>query len=89
MELLVKLRPLGVKVEIDDEGGYWPGRDVPELRLRIDRMNGLTAALAGALKDDADERATAVLEAPIFAHPDFEHLEATALEKETMRSTKP
>lgn len=82
VEMLVELRSLGVEVKINDEGGYWPGRDIAELRRRIDRMNGLTAALAGALKDDADERAAPPLQAPILAHPDFEHLEATAIENE-------
>lgn len=82
VELLAEIKTLGIEVEIDDEGGYWPDRDIAELRRRIDRMNGLTAALAGALKDEAEEGNASALQAPILAHPDFERLEAEAISNE-------
>ena len=46
-------------------------------RKKIDSMNRLTAAFAGAAKDaaDAGEHARG-MKAEIFAHPEFERLEA-------------
>ncbi len=72
-ELLGIWRELGVGVEINDEGGYWPDRSEEELRRRLDEMNGITAALSGAIKDNS---AGLKVEAPILQHPDFERLEA-------------
>lgn len=80
--MLAQVRGLGVDVKIDDEGGYWPRHDVAELQRRIDRMNGLMAAMAGALKDDADDRGLAPWQATVFAHPDFEQMEAFGIECE-------
>ena len=43
-------------------------------------MNGLVAAMAGTLKD-ADGSGGAGIESPIFAHKDFERLEAQGAAK--------
>lgn len=75
IESLVEWRSLGVRVKITDEGEYWPRRSVANLRRNVEQMNGLVAATAGALKD-ADDGEGAGVQSPIFAHKDFERLEA-------------
>jgi hypothetical protein len=72
VELLAGLRPLGFRVKITDEGGYWPRRSIASLRSEVDQMNRLVAAMAGGLKDGADAK----VESPIFQHKEFERLEA-------------
>ena len=69
-------RGLGATVKISDEGGYWPRRSERTLRQELDVMNGAIAGLAGALKDAGDEHGGPPVQSPIFAHPQFEHLEA-------------
>lgn len=76
VDLLASLRPLGLRVEICDEGGYWPDRNETELRRNVEQMNGIVAAFAGALKDTADETGGPPVQSPIFAHPHFERIEA-------------
>lgn len=71
-------KKLGCDVELIDEGGYWPGRKIETLRTNLNQMNGLIAAMGGALKDANDDGGPSV-ESPIFAHPRFEHLEAEGL----------
>src|SRR5215213_7988419 len=71
VESLAEWRALGVRVNISDEGEYWPRRSVRTLRRNLNEMNGLVAACAGALKDG-----DAQIQSPIFAHKDFERLEA-------------
>ena len=85
VELLTGFSALGVAVEISDEGGYWPNRDEAALRESVERMNGIVAALAGAMKDAADETGASPVRSPIFAHPQFERLEA---EGATQHATK-
>ena len=63
-------------VKISDEGDYWPRRSLAKLRQNLDHMNGLVAAAAGALKDADDTGAEGRVQAPIFAHKNFERLEA-------------
>jgi len=82
VELLAGLSDLGIKVEINDEGGYWPGRDEAELRRCVDQMNGLVAAFAGAMKDAGDEQDGGPVHSPIFAHPEFERIEAEGMARE-------
>ncbi len=82
VELLAGLSALGIEVEINDEGGYWPGRDERELRRSVDRMNGIVAAFAGAMKDATDEEEGGPVHSPIFAHPRFERLEAEGMARE-------
>ena len=63
-----------LRVEISDEGAYWPSRSLSMLRENLDRMNGLVAATAGALKDAVEK--PGAIQSPIFEHKNFEHLEA-------------
>jgi hypothetical protein len=77
IDLVYGMRRLGLKVEINDEGDYWPGRNLAALRRNLDQMNGVVAAAAGAMKDlDAAKGRPSQVQSPIFAHPQFEHLEA-------------
>jgi hypothetical protein len=48
---------------------------VTNLRRNVEQMNGLVAAFAGALKDGNDGEGAGI-ESPIFAHKNFERLEA-------------
>jgi hypothetical protein len=74
MHLLAACQMPDLRVEIMDEGAYWPGCSVSKLRENLDRMNGLVAATAGALKDAIET--PGAIQSPIFAHKDFERLEA-------------
>jgi hypothetical protein len=76
INLVGEWRGLGGGVKITDEGGYWPRRNLGGLRQRLDQMNGIVAALAGAVKDATDDDGRAPVVSPIFAHPQFERLEA-------------
>jgi hypothetical protein len=76
VDLLAGMRRPGLRVEINDEGGYWPGRSLDALRKNLAQMNGLVAATAGALKvgcETAD--GSSAVQSPIFAHHHFERLE--------------
>ncbi len=73
VDFLAALRPLGFDVKISDEGHYWPRRSERALRAEVDKMNRLVAAAAGAMKDAEEEGG---VQAAIFAHPQFERLEA-------------
>ncbi|HXI69031.1 MAG TPA: hypothetical protein VNN22_01610 [Verrucomicrobiae bacterium] len=77
VELLAACRTPGLRVNISDEGDYWPRRSLTRLRENVEQMNGLVAAAAGVLKD-AEETAPgeSPVQSPIFAHKDFERLEA-------------
>lgn len=75
VDLLAGLRDLGLHVEILDEGNYWPNRDECALRRILDRYNGAIAAFAGMMKDANDDGSPPV-QSPIFAHPQFERIEA-------------
>ena len=88
VDLLAGLRELGLQVEITDEGGYWPGRDERVLRRSVDQMNGIVAAFAGALKDATDGSGGSPLQAPIFAHPHFERIEAEGARRHTATITQ-
>ena len=82
VDLLHGLRQLGLELTISDEGDYWPGRSVAALRQNLDEMNGVVAAAAGALKDlDEARNGASNVESPIFAHPQFERLEAAGAAK--------
>jgi hypothetical protein len=76
VDLLGVGRGLGLRVRIEDEGGYWPGRKLAMLRRHLDQMNGIVAAFAGAMKDATGDDDRAPVQSPIFAHPQFERLEA-------------
>ncbi len=75
VDLVLLWEQAGATVRINDEGGYWPGRDEKRLLAEVGGMNRLIAGFAGALKDATGESGNRI-QAPIFAHPQFEHLEA-------------
>lgn len=60
----------GVDVTVWDEGRYWETRDRDVLLNELERMNRLTARIAGRFYDSG-----VAVEAPIFEHPEFERLE--------------
>ena len=74
VDFLSALRPLGFDVKISDEGNYWPRRSERALREEVGMMNRVIAAAAGAMKDAFGDDGG--VESPIFAHPQFERLEA-------------
>ena len=74
VHLLAACQVPELDVEISDEGDYWPPRSVSKLRENLDRLNGLVAATAGALKDLLDK--PGAIKSPIFEHKNFERLEA-------------
>ena len=76
IDLLAAAKSIGWRVATNDEGDYWPGRDLEALRRNVDEMNGIVAAAAGALKDWGEEHGGEAVQSPIFAHPHFERLEA-------------
>ena len=74
VDFLAALRPLGFDVKISDEGHYWPRRSERALRAEMEKMNRLVAAVAGIAKDVHEDDGG--VQAAIFAHPQFERLEA-------------
>ena len=74
--LLDAARRLGCRVVVSDEGEYWPGRNEAALRQNVGQMNCAIAAAAGAIKDFDGATGAGGVQSPIFAHPQFEHLEA-------------
>ena len=68
--LLDYARELGIGVRVDDEGYYWDTRDTTRLLAEVHRMNRLIAGFAGRLSDQLPN-----VQASIFEHPEFEHLE--------------
>jgi hypothetical protein len=77
VNLLAACRTPGLRVKISDEGDYWPTCSLTRLRRNLDQMNGLVAASAGALKDFyGAEGGDSPVQSPIFAHRQFERLEA-------------
>ena len=63
---------LGIDVVVRDETGYWESRDTAILVDSVRRMNHIVAMFAGKLSDDMP---SVKIEAPIFEHPQFEHIE--------------
>ncbi len=78
IDVLLIWERLGVTVTITDEADYWPGRKQAALRANLNQMNRIVAGLGGALKDASDEGGPTV-QSPIFAHPQFEILEAEGM----------
>ncbi len=78
IDLVASWPALGVDIDISDEGGYWPERSETTLRARVNEMNGMVAALGGALKDALGGE---TIEGPIFQHRDFENLEADGIKR--------
>jgi hypothetical protein len=81
LALALLWRRLGCEVSVNDEGEYWPTRDTATLLRRVGFLNRAIAAMAGALKDTDDEGGAPAVRSPIFAHPQFERLEAEGVER--------
>jgi hypothetical protein len=69
---------LGITVTVEDETGYWDHRSPTTLFKVVRDMNRLIARFAGEMESRWHGRHR--IEAPIFDHPDFEHLEMESLE---------
>ena len=77
ISLLDFWKQFGATVEVTDEGEYWETRSEETLRRILNRYDGLVAAVAGAMKDAADDAGKPnAIRAPIFSRKDFERLEA-------------
>jgi hypothetical protein len=72
ISLLDFVRSLGVRVKVNDEGGYWERRSVEELRKQLGDYDRLVAAMGGMFKDAAEGWS---VESPIFSYKNFERLE--------------
>jgi hypothetical protein len=70
--LLDEALKLGFDVSVGDEGGFWESRDTSQLVAKVTQSSRVIAGLAGALHDQLGKE---TLQAPIFDHPNFEHLE--------------
>lgn len=62
---------LGVRADVHDETQFWETRDTAVLLREVHAMNRVVAAFAGRLGDAIGPQ----VQAPIFSHPQFEHLE--------------
>ncbi len=67
-----------LNVEVQDEGGLWETGSFSVLRKNLTEYEECIAAFGGALKDAAIA-AGQTIDAPIFEHPQFEHLEAKGM----------
>ena len=75
IQLIEESTRFGLNVKVEDEGGLWETGSFAVLRKNLDEYNECIAAFGGALKDAAAS-AGQTIDAPIFDHPQFEHLEA-------------
>jgi hypothetical protein len=76
--LLRAAQALGLRVRVDDEGGYWKSGSAAALRRNLTEYDQATAAFGGALKDASAEQAGGI-RSPIFEHPACEYLEAAGM----------
>ena len=72
IQLLDLWREAGARVEVHDEGGYWPMRSEAKLRRELEEYDRYIAALGGVFKDAYGEGEVI---APIFGYKNFERLE--------------
>lgn len=70
ISLLDFMRGLGVRVKVNDEGGYWKTRSIEKLRAGLGSYDRLIASMGGAFKDGGLR-----VESPIFSYKNFERLE--------------
>jgi hypothetical protein len=63
----------GIEVIVHDETEFWERRDERQLIEEVHRMNQIVASLAGRLADTIGSGHS--VQAAIFEHPRFEHLE--------------
>lgn len=81
VSLLDEAKRIGFDVTVHDEGHYWETRDAELLLAEVRKSNRIIARFAGALHDAiAPEHS---VEAEIFSHPEFEHLEMESVERRT------
>jgi hypothetical protein len=73
VRVLDHARTLGIDVSVEDETGYWDHRSTDKLIAAVVDMNRIIARFAGALSDRMGDAHR--IEAPIFDHAEFEHLE--------------
>jgi hypothetical protein len=73
VSMLDEAKRIGFDVTVYDDGLYWDTRSRETLLLELQKMNRLMARFAGALHDALSPDRS--VEAAIFEHPDFEHLE--------------
>lgn len=81
IELLDRAQELGILIRVGDDSNYWEDRDRQKLIDNVNKLNGIVASFAGALKDAIDRKSTGQLQAdqlraPITDFPNFEHIEA-------------
>ena len=76
--LLDEAKKLGFLGKVSDEGGFWETRSLDRLTKEIGEQSAMLASAFGALKDAMAQApgGARILEAPIAAYPNFEHLEA-------------
>jgi hypothetical protein len=78
IELLDRIRDLGIPVRVRDDTGYARHRDVNRLLKSLRSWDAIIATLVGRLSDALGDAAQTV-SAPIKQRPDFEHLEARGI----------
>jgi hypothetical protein len=78
VSMLDEAQRLGFGVTVHDEGDYWESRSTERLLLEVGKMNRIMAHFAGALHDAISPEHS--VEAAIFEHPEFEHLEMESLD---------
>jgi hypothetical protein len=86
IELLDRLKPLGIKVRVRDDSRYANHRNVDKLLAEIRKWDAIVAGFVGQIGDalrnaraDAGEPPPDLV-APIADRADFEHLEAKGIE---------
>ena len=77
VRLLEHASTLGITVNVEDETGYWEHRSAQELIKVVRDMNRLVARVAGEMERRLGDEHR--IDAPIFGHPEFEHLEMEEL----------
>ena len=75
--LLDKAKAVGFEVEVDDEGGFWSKRSVPDLVREVGTWNEDIAGLFGVLQSVGGQD----VQGAIQEFPNFEHLEAIGLNR--------
>lgn len=71
--MLDAAREAGIELEVHDEGDFWETRSIGKLVGHVRQMNHILAKFGGALSDSLGEGHD--VKAPIFDHPEFEHIE--------------
>lgn len=78
IELLDRIRMVGVKVQVRDDSRYARHRDVDRLLRSLRDWDAIVATFVGGLSDALGGEPGALV-APIKNRPDFEHLEARGI----------